>query len=159
MEEHNIEVNRIVALSEKLLSKEEILVPHKKDFNNLDDIVFIGIYFLFHKNEIVYVGQSTNCIGRIITHKFQNVKEFDAYRFIEISYNDMALLDILEKKYIKKFNPIYNAQKYKNCSDHQMVNMDSVRIKQKRMESRKMKKHQMYYATKADMLRLFSITK
>lgn len=64
-----------------------------------------GIYFLYHKNELVYVGQSTNCISRILAHERDSDKEFDVYEIAECKESD---LNILELFYIEKYSPKYN---------------------------------------------------
>lgn len=63
----------------------------------------VGVYFLFDKGVLVYIGQSTDIHRRIQDHK-QN-KIFDSYGFVEC---DVRELDKKEKSLIKLYNPKYN---------------------------------------------------
>lgn len=60
------------------------------------------IYFLLKENEVVYVGQTKKGLIRPLTHKD---KEYDT---IKILYCGVKELDLLEDKYIKKYEPTYN---------------------------------------------------
>lgn len=62
-----------------------------------------GIYFLLNKNEIVYVGQTTQGLTRTFCHAKNKI--FDKYYFIPCPADK---LDYIESAYIIKFNPIYN---------------------------------------------------
>ncbi len=62
-----------------------------------------GIYFLIQKDQIVYVGQSTNVHVRVTEHARE--KLFDRINVIECAAKDLNKLEML---YIKKFNPILN---------------------------------------------------
>lgn len=64
----------------------------------------IGIYFLLHNDNVVYVGQSSNVEKRIIQHRCSE-KQFDSYRIIPC---DEDLLLYYEKRWIKQFKPVYN---------------------------------------------------
>jgi len=64
-----------------------------------------GIYFLMLDGEVVYIGQSTNCHGRIAGHQQQDHKEFDACYVIK---TDQSSLTVLENLYINKFKPAHN---------------------------------------------------
>lgn len=63
-----------------------------------------GIYFLIRNNEVVYVGQSIDVLGRISRH-IREGKQFDAYAIMSAPENQ---LDELEKKYIRAFVPLEN---------------------------------------------------
>lgn len=63
-----------------------------------------GIYFLLKDGIVVYVGQSTNVERRLISHKWTE-KQYDSYRVINCA-NDLLLY--YEKRWIKRFKPIYN---------------------------------------------------
>ena len=75
-----------------------------------------GIYFLLHKDIVVYVGLTTYSItSRIIKHKCN--KKFDLVKYIPIterqffSYNDYKeQLKLGEYVFINIFNPLYNKQ-------------------------------------------------
>jgi hypothetical protein len=64
-----------------------------------------GIYFLVHFHEIVYVGQSTNIIGRILTHIDEATKKFNDVFFIPVPTGDLLKI---ESAYISSLNPKYN---------------------------------------------------
>ena len=78
-----------------------------------------GIYFLFHRNKLVYVGSSTNCFARFASH--ENDKKFDEYFIIDTSKLSRKEMYELESKYISKFTPPLN-----NCH-HKMGNWEWVR--------------------------------
>ena len=63
-----------------------------------------GIYFLFDKDEIVYIGQSNFIEKRIFEHT--NDKSFTSWNFIEFNSNED--LNDLEADYILKHKPKYN---------------------------------------------------
>lgn len=61
------------------------------------------IYFLLDKNEVVYVGKTTQGISRPFNHK--SSKKFDQ---IKIIYFESDKLDEMEDFFIKKYKPKYN---------------------------------------------------
>ena len=63
-----------------------------------------GIYFLFDKGEIVYVGQSDFIEKRVFEHL--STKLFDSYSFIE--YSQEYILSDIEADFILKIKPRYN---------------------------------------------------
>lgn len=63
-----------------------------------------GIYFLFYKKKLVYIGQTTKWPTRILNH---NVIKFDSVRFIECS---ISKLDEYELRAIKRFKPKFNVE-------------------------------------------------
>tara|TARA_R110000796_G_scaffold82181_1_gene180505 strand:+ start:114 stop:488 length:375 start_codon:yes stop_codon:yes gene_type:complete len=67
------------------------------------------IYALIRNNEIVYIGQSKKILSRIGQH-LQGEKEFDSWSIVENlgEYGTAGELNRLEKKYIRKFMPVYN---------------------------------------------------
>lgn len=65
-----------------------------------------GIYFLLRDNDVVYVGRSTNIMVRLSHHRFEATKEFNRIFVIECP---VAHMDRLERLYIDKFQPTYNA--------------------------------------------------
>lgn len=66
----------------------------------------IGIYFLIHRNEIVYVGQSkTDVLDRIAKHK-RDGKVFDRYTYMRCKPEKV---DELEALYIDAFLPKSNS--------------------------------------------------
>lgn len=65
-----------------------------------------GIYFLILDGEIVYVGQSIDCTGRLSDHAKDMGKPFDSIYIIDAEADE---LNHLEGYYIRLFRPIYNA--------------------------------------------------
>lgn len=72
-----------------------------------------GLYFLFDREELVYVGQSSHLFDRIHNHLHSD-KQFDSIAIIPCS--DQYVREIAEMLYIKEFNPRYNKQ-FNNKSD------------------------------------------
>lgn len=64
-----------------------------------------AIYFLCHGDEVVYVGQSTNMVGRIITHQADKV--FDRVYFLRTPESD---LEHVEAAFIVLLQPKYNGK-------------------------------------------------
>lgn len=80
----------------------------KKTFKVADFFNISGIYFLKQGKIIVYVGESTCIMSRIMQHFKENVKQFDSFQIIEKrNFSDKQRLS-LEKSLIKKFKPQYN---------------------------------------------------
>lgn len=75
----------------------------EKERNKQNRIV--GIYFLYHEHELVYIGKSINCIHRIFEHEKEEEKIFDYYEISECKKSD---LNLLEDYYIQKHSPKYN---------------------------------------------------
>ena len=65
-----------------------------------------GIYFLYDRDELVYIGQSIHMKARIYKDHIKSDKIFDSYRYIEVDKN--TELDRLELLYILEYNPRYN---------------------------------------------------
>ncbi len=66
-----------------------------------------GVYFLFDKNELVYVGQSWNCLLRVAEHtKKDSAKYFTKWNFIEIENENKRKQ--VERQYRREFTPKYN---------------------------------------------------
>lgn len=68
-----------------------------------------GIYFLFRKDKLVYVGQSTNVIARVHSHTVR----FDTYTYIEVDHE----IDFLEMAYITKYRPSENRLRGENIRE------------------------------------------
>ena len=89
-----------------------------KNFSNELKLKFnYYVYCLIHKNKVIYIGQSTNVIGRIKQHIKESTKEFDSWNVVKkVPYGVTAeeLLDY-EKYYIKLFSPKYNIQHNKDA--------------------------------------------
>ena len=67
----------------------------------------IGCYFLWYENNIVYIGESTCIMSRIVQHQKENKKLFDRWTFKKISGSDKQRLSH-EKKLIQHYKPKYN---------------------------------------------------
>lgn len=64
-----------------------------------------GVYFLYRKNDIVYIGSSKDIFNRLEYHYKDEVKVFDSYSYVEINENEY---EIMERFLINKYLPIYN---------------------------------------------------
>jgi excinuclease UvrABC nuclease subunit len=66
-----------------------------------------GIYFLFHNEDLVYIGKGWNCLLRIAEHtRKDSVKKFTSWNYIRI--DEIEEYNRIEKELIKKYKPIYN---------------------------------------------------
>lgn len=63
---------------------------------------FSAVYLLFDDDEVVYVGQTTNGLRRLLQH---NDKIFNKYAIIETSVEE---LEYYEDYYMMKYKPKYN---------------------------------------------------
>lgn len=73
---------------------------------SIKTVPFSGVYFLCHKGEVVYVGQSVNVLSRVGQH-FGH-KTFDSVFFVRIPKTD---LDFVEGTFIRTLEPKYNKDK------------------------------------------------
>jgi len=71
----------------------------------LDSIFTPSVYLLTRYNDVVYVGQSINPVGRMYTHKKD--KEFDGFRILKCRQDRMLYW---ESKLIDHYQPEYNKQ-------------------------------------------------
>ena len=77
-----------------------------KEYSLTDKEYITGeIYYLLHKEHIVYIGKTVNMDSRISAHR--NNKEFDRIFHKTVPFN---VLDETEKVEIRKYFPIYNSQ-------------------------------------------------
>lgn len=67
------------------------------------NVKFPCVYFLFHGESLVYVGQSHSLTYRVGTH--QREKDFDSIAVIEVSEADV---NRIEHAYINRYAPMYN---------------------------------------------------
>lgn len=86
------------------IAKKEDLVNNKQDKNKY---IKSGVYFLFDKDEIVYVGKTINGFKRILSHT--NSKEFDSFSFIDVEEH---YLDEIETANILYYEPKYNKSSF-----------------------------------------------
>ena len=114
-------------LEEKVYSlKREIAllrgeIPQKeKDICTTNDMVTIpqqaikiysGVYFLWYKETIVYIGRSKNIIARLASHSFSSDTLIDYDTFDKITYiieDELKRRKLLETICIRHFKPFYN---------------------------------------------------
>ena len=79
----------------------------KKNLKDLQNIKRCnGIYFLFDKNEIVYIGYSRNVYCRVLEHIIEDVKVFDE---VTALYNeDLLTSQVMEVALISELKTKYN---------------------------------------------------
>ena len=71
----------------------------------------IGVYFLTHKDTVVYVGQSIDILNRIQQHRRSDDKIFDSFYYDECSIDE---LDLIEKDFIESYKPPFNIRDNKD---------------------------------------------
>jgi hypothetical protein len=69
------------------------------------------IYFLYDKEELVYVGKTTRGVSRLLGHvngiNGYGLKDWTHYSYIQVERKD---LDKIEKRMIREYEPKYNKQ-------------------------------------------------
>lgn len=80
-----------------------------------------GVYFLYKGDKLVYIGESSCIITRLMQHQ---EKEFDSFRYI-LERDEVARLK-LEKKYIQKHAPPYNV------IHNPLINTQKARVRYKK---------------------------
>lgn len=79
------------------------MIFNERDYFPITEVYYDAcIYFLLKKNEVVYVGQSTQGLIRAINHK---EIDFDTLYYIKCKTDQ---LNMLEDEYIYKYLPKYN---------------------------------------------------
>lgn len=73
-----------------------------------------GLYFLIDQHEIVYVGQSKLVHRRLAQHFDRREIQFDRYFILPCP---VALLDLLEARYIAEFRPAWNTRLLVKAAD------------------------------------------
>ena len=73
-----------------------------------------GVYFLFDKNELVYIGKSINIENRIKQHIHDKEKKFCNVMLVE--FNNISDIHTYEKIFIQKLQPKLNKILYKKIS-------------------------------------------
>lgn len=88
------------------LALEKEIVSKKREYFNS-----VCIYALIDNDEVVYIGQSSDVMGRLSAHK-SSVKEFSHFSIIErIDVKEEDVSEYVNKRemyYIKKLRPKYN---------------------------------------------------
>jgi hypothetical protein len=79
-----------------------------------------GIYLLYHKDELVYIGKSSNIKNRVQQHKKD--KDFDNVKCI--LFKDIGNINLYEPYLIQKYNPKYN----KDLTDTVTINLPEISI-------------------------------
>jgi len=79
------------------------------------DLMRAGVYFLYHKDELVYVGQTRTLKLRLDAHLGDRRKVFDSVAFIPCTIDRLTEI---EGHYIRKHAPEYN-----NCGAARMSRM------------------------------------
>ncbi len=70
---------------------------------SIETLPFSGVYFLCHRGDVVYVGQSVNVMSRVGQHF--GSKTFDSVFFARVPEGD---LDFVEGTFIRTLSPKYN---------------------------------------------------
>ena len=115
------ELNEAVLIPKKKTVKDNL---HYKLICNKHQLKFnYYVYCLIHKNKIVYIGQTTNVVGRIKQHIKENTKEFDSWNVVKkVPYGvDADELLKYEKYYIKLFSAKYNVQHNKDAKKNSKI--------------------------------------
>lgn len=73
----------------------------------IEDFDIVGIYFLRHKGEVVYVGEATCIFSRLAQHHKEKKKIFDEYSFFETDCSDKQR-KCKEARIIRQHKPKYN---------------------------------------------------
>jgi len=79
-----------------------------------------GIYFLLDKEEIVYIGKSTNIIKRVTEHFSEGIKKFNLYSYIPVEVDSLSEA---EDFFIKKYKPKYNIRLVKEKNSYKTINI------------------------------------
>jgi len=97
-----------------------------------------GIYILFNKENIIYIGLSNDLGSRLDAH-FHSPKygkEIRSVGIIRMNYEDWFVCATIEASLINKLNPCYNkSNHYLNCkSIPRDFNLDEIIIQIKQLE-------------------------
>jgi hypothetical protein len=82
-----------------------LVVPDAEALTQLPSCRACGIYFLWHRGVVVYVGQSKSIRERVYQHIVDQTKAFDAMSFVACGSGQLSSL---ERRYIKQLLPRYN---------------------------------------------------
>lgn len=125
---HTVDMSRLsVGLTDKYLLSEREIVESGGILPRLS-----GVYFLVHKERVVYVGQSVNVLSRIQEHK--KTKRFDWFTYVPCPAGD---LDVLESLYIHFLRPDLNGDLNGNNGPHAPLSLKAlVGLKRQKEEGR-----------------------
>jgi|32_taG_2_1085360.scaffolds.fasta_scaffold01379_5 hypothetical protein len=105
LEEKNIYASgALIGFSRSLRNSKHKGKKYFKKLNSVEDVIQSGIYFLFYKGTVVYIGQSLYPIERI-HHHWRTKKLFDAFRIMRCAKHRLRYW---EGKLIYDFKPHYN---------------------------------------------------
>lgn len=93
----------------KFLIKNKKMFNYKKLYDSYDIIKngIPSIYFLYKKNELIYIGKSITLFSRLCGHLHNN-KKFDKIKIFELK--NISDMHIIEPYLIIKFNPKLNKE-------------------------------------------------
>jgi hypothetical protein len=83
--------------------KNELYGDHEINLNQME--IRSGIYFLYSKGMLVYIGKATNIIRSILDHLEEGIKEFDQVRYMVVPVDSLS--DV-ETTFVKSLKPLYN---------------------------------------------------
>ena len=107
-------------LSEKeIKAKYSTTSSHRRKFK-VNEIFKHGVYILFMKNVVVYVGESINPYARVCAH-IKSEKKFDSFRIL---YCKESRKRHWEKKLIESYIPKYN-KTHKIRPQRKVINLNS----------------------------------
>ena len=121
----NVVVGSTGMLTHHYLSENEIKAEysttssHRRKFK-VNEIFRHGVYILFMKNAVVYVGESINPYARVCTH-IKSEKKFDSFRIL---YCKESRKRHWEKKLIESYIPKYN-KTHKIRPQRKVINLNS----------------------------------
>ena len=81
----------------------------------LNPYKFPAIYFLICKNNIIYIGSTSNLNNRLLSHRKNKRMMFDSVSFIKFEIEHDIEMRYLEKLYIEKFKPKFNIEFNPDC--------------------------------------------
>jgi len=100
------EENKVARAYADSIRKKPIKNP-KYGFNGKLSFNIVGIYFLRYCGNIVYVGESTCIMSRLVQHQKEGKKVFDSWTWKYFNGSDMQR-KAHEKNLIKTLKPKYN---------------------------------------------------
>lgn len=102
---------RLENLTARLYADSIKKIPDQKKlnygFNGKLSFNITGCYFLWYKNNIVYVGESSCIMSRLVQHQKEDKKVFDRWTWKKVIGSDIQRRSH-EKKLIKHYKPKYN---------------------------------------------------
>ena len=84
-------------------AKNKLYGDHEIDLTQME--IRSGVYFLYNKGVLVYVGKATNISRGILDHLEEGIKEFDQVRYMVVPVDSLSNV---ETTLIKSLKPLYN---------------------------------------------------